>query len=76
MTANNLERAAIVQFLENMRDARAMRKRLFERVSEEPEPVLIYLDSLPEGVEKEDELLQKLRAIAHAALEGRIDLIE
>ena len=47
-----------------MRDARLMRKRLFERASEEPEKVLIYLDSLPEGVEQQDDLNQKLRSIA------------
>lgn len=37
---------------------------------------LIYVDSLPEGVEQQDELTQKLRSIATAALEGRIDLNE
>lgn len=76
MTASNKEKEAIVQFLENMRDERGMRRRLFERAGEEPEKVLIYLDSLPEGVEQQDELTQKLRSIATAALEGRIDLNE
>lgn len=76
MTANQREEEAIVRFLENMRDERSMRKRLFERASEEPQKVLIYLDSLPEGVEQQDELNSKLRTIATAALEGRIQLIE
>lgn len=76
MTAGNKEKEAIVQFLENLRDERSVRRRLFERASEEPEKVLIYLDSLPEGVEQQDELAQKLRSIATAALEGRIDLNE
>lgn len=76
MVANIQEKEAIVQFLENMRDERSMRKRLFERASEEPEKVLIYLDSLPEGVEQQDALTQRLRAIATAALDGRIVLIE
>lgn len=76
MVANVQEKEAIVQFLENMRDERSVRKRLFERASEEPEKVLIYLDSLPEGVEQQDELTQRLRGIATAALQGRIQLIE
>ena len=76
MTANHLEKEAIVQFLENLRDARSTRKRLLERVSEEPEKVLIYLDSLPEGVEQQDELTQRLRSIATAALAGHIQLYD
>lgn len=76
MVANAQEKEAIVQFLENLRDERLSRKRLFERASEEPEKVLIYLDSLPEGVEQQDELTQKLRGIAIAALDGRIELID
>lgn len=76
MVANAQEKEAIVQFLENMRDERLARKRLFERAAEEPEKVLIYLDSLPEGVEQQDELTQKLRGIAKAALDGRIELID
>lgn len=76
MTVNPQEEAAIVQFLENMRDERAIRKRLFERASEEPEKVLIYLDSLPEGVEQQDELTQKLRTIAASASNGQIELID
>lgn len=76
MTVNPQEEAAIVQFLENMRDERAIRKRLFERASEEPEKVLIYLDSLPEGVELQDELTQKLRTIAASASNGQIELID
>ncbi len=72
MTVSNREHDAIVQFLQAMRDAHAVRKRLFERALEEPEKVLIYLDSLPEGVEQQDDLLQKLRAIAtNAARSGR-----
>lgn len=70
------EKEAIVLFLENLRDARRMRKRLFELASEKPEKVLIYLASLPEGVEEQDELLQQLRKIATAALDGHIELIE
>ena len=70
------EKEAIVLFLENLRDARRMRKRLFELACEKPEKVLIYLASLPEGVEAQDELLQKLRKIATAALDGHIELIE
>ncbi len=76
MTANHKEKEAIIQFLEHVRDERAVRKRLFDRAAEEPEKVLIYLDSLPEGVESQDELYQKLRSIATAALKGRIDLID
>jgi hypothetical protein len=76
MTVNPQEEAAIIQFLENMRDERAICKRLFERASEEPEKVLIYLDSLPEGVEQQDELTQKLRAIATSAMNGQIELID
>lgn len=76
MTANNQEKEAIVLFLEHIRDERAVRRRLFERAAEEPEKVLVYLDSLPEGVESQDELYQKLRSIATAALNGRIDLID
>lgn len=76
VVANAQEKEAIVQFLENMRDERAMRKRLFELTSEKPEKVMIYLDSLPEGVEQQDELMQRLRVIATAALQGRIQLIE
>lgn len=59
-----------------MRDERSMRRRLFERAGEEPEKALIYLDSLSEGVEQQNELTQKLRSIATAALKGRIDLTE
>lgn len=70
------EKEAIVLFLENLRDARRMRKRLFELASERPAKVLIYLASLPEGVEAQDELLQQLRKIATAALDGHIELIE
>lgn len=76
MVANAEEKEAIVLFLENLRDARLMRKRLFELASEKPEKVLIYLESLPEGVEQQDELLQRLRKIATAALDGLIELIE
>jgi predicted dithiol-disulfide oxidoreductase (DUF899 family) len=76
VTAGNRETAAISVFLEKLRDARAARKRLFARVREEPEVVLAYLDSLPEGVEEQHELYQKLRAIAKAAHEGRLDLTE
>lgn len=52
VTASNKEKEAIVQFLENMRDERSMRRRLFECAGEEPEKALIYLDPLPEGVEQ------------------------
>jgi hypothetical protein len=76
MTVKPQEEAAIIQFLENMRDRRAISKRLFERASEEPEKVLIYLDSLPEGVEHQDELTQKLRAIATSASNGQILLVD
>jgi hypothetical protein len=75
MTVSPQEEAAIVQFLENMRQARVNRRRLFESASEEPEKVLVYLDSLPEGVESKDDLLQKLREIAQSAAQGQITLI-
>ncbi len=62
------ERDAIGAFLSDMKHAREARRRLFERAREEPERILLYLDSLPYGVEARDELLRRLRAIANDAL--------
>ena len=61
------EREAIVEFLSDTKHAREVRRRLFNRVAEEPELVLLYLDSLPEGTEASDELLQQLRRAANLA---------
>ena len=61
------EREAIVEFLNDTKHAREVRRRLFNRVAEEPELVLLYLDSLPEGTEAGDELLQQLRRAANLA---------
>lgn len=74
MTSSNREDAAIIVFLEQMSTERALRKRLAERASEEPHKVIAYLDSLPKGVEEQDELSQWLRSIATAALKGQIVL--
>lgn len=62
------EKEAIVQYLECLQEAHRMRRRLFARASDEPDKVLIYLDSLPKGVEAGDELTRQLRAIATATL--------
>ena len=62
------ERDAILAFLSDMKHAREARRRLFERAREESEKTILYLDSLPEGVEARDELLRELRAIANEAL--------
>ena len=70
--ASAREKEAIVQFLEYLRDGRQARRRLFQRASEEPQKVVVYLDTLPRGVEREDELKRRLRTIANAALQGRM----
>jgi hypothetical protein len=70
MTAGKKETEAIVTFLEEMKHSRQMRRRLFERAEENPDAVLLYLDSLPPGTEAGDELLQRLRKAASAARDG------
>ncbi len=70
MTTGKQETDAIVTFLEEMKHSREMRRRLFDRAEENPEQVLLYLDSLPPGTEAGDELLQRLRKAASAALDG------
>ena len=70
MTTGKQETDAIVTFLEEMKHSREMRRRLFDRAEENPEQVLLYLDSLPPGTEAGDELLQRLRKAASAALNG------
>jgi hypothetical protein len=72
--ANDLEKEAIVHFVDGMQAARQTRRRLFARASEEPERVLTYLDSLPDGAEHEDELIRQLRAIATGMLRDCMDL--
>lgn len=72
MIASVREKEAIVRFLEDLREGRQMRQRLFLRASEEPHKVVVYLDSLPEGVERIDGLKRRLRTIATAALHGRM----
>lgn len=70
MTTGKEETEAIVTFLEEMKHSRQMRRRLFDRAEENPEQVLLYLDSLPPGSEDGDELLQRLRKAASATLDG------
>ncbi|MGI9293363.1 MAG: hypothetical protein ACR2PS_05215 [Pseudomonadales bacterium] len=70
MTASKREREAIVAFLSETKHAREVKRRLFDRVAEEPDVVLLYLDSLPEGTEAGDELLQQLRKAANIATSG------
>ena len=70
MTTGKQETDAIVTFLEEMKHSREMRRRLFDRAEENPEQVLLYLDSLPPGTEAGDELLQRLCKAASAALDG------
>jgi len=70
MTTGKQETDAIVTFLEEMKHSREMRRRLFDRAEENPEQVLLYLDSLPPGTEAGDELLQRLRKAASATLDG------
>ena len=70
MTTGKQETEAIVTFLEEMKHSRQMRRRLFDRAEEHPEQVLLYLDSLPPGSEAGDELLQRLRKAASAAIDG------
>jgi hypothetical protein len=70
--ANARERAAIVQFLEYLREGRKARRRLFERAREEPHKVVFYLDSLPRGAEAQDGLNRRLRTIATMALQDRM----
>lgn len=74
MLVKQREKEAIVHFLGCLREERRTRRRLFARASDEPEKVLIYLNSLPEGVAAADELTRRLRAIATAALRDGIDL--
>ncbi|MBL8272034.1 hypothetical protein [Steroidobacter sp.] len=63
---------AIEVFLGNLQHARVARKRsrrlLFERASQEPQKVLSYLNSQPEGGEGPVHLKEKLRQIAADAL--------
>lgn len=75
MIANAREREAIVQFLDYLREGRRTRLRLFQRAREEPQKVVIYLDSLPRGVEERDGLKRRLRVIATEALKGRMHLL-
>lgn len=64
---------AVWQFLSDLKDQRAVQKRLRERAAENPEAVLRYIDSLPEGWERSerDEVmwLTELQTIALRALQ-------
>lgn len=72
MRPNRGEMRAIEVFLGNLQHARVARKRsrrlLFERASQEPQKVLSYLNSQPEGGEGPVHLKEKLRQIATDAL--------
>jgi hypothetical protein len=65
-----VEHDGVGRFLAEMRDRNEIdeqrergRERLFALTAQFPKLVLAYLDSLPPGVERGDELLQALRRI-------------